>query len=160
MIKKIISGGQTGADRGGLEAAKILGIKTGGWCPKNYKTENGPDFSLIDFGLQCTTSSNYNIRTSLNIQISDATIIFGNLKEGGSKLTLDLCQNTWKKIVLPVELLKYRNIHILRDHITSEYIKNWLESNNIEILNVAGNRESKMPGIQNFVKEFLVKCFS
>ena len=46
MIKKIISGGQSGADLAGLKAAIKLGIETGGFIPKNYRTENGSDYTL------------------------------------------------------------------------------------------------------------------
>ena len=41
MIAKIVSGGQTGADRGGLDAAILLGVPHGGWCPKGRKSEDG-----------------------------------------------------------------------------------------------------------------------
>lgn len=33
MVTKIISGGQTGADMGGLLAGELLHIPTGGTCP-------------------------------------------------------------------------------------------------------------------------------
>ena len=46
MILQIVSGGQTGADQGGLEAALALGIPVGGWAPKGWLTENGPDPTL------------------------------------------------------------------------------------------------------------------
>ena len=49
MLKKIISGGQTGADREALETARDLGIETGGFVPKGWLTEDGPDYSLHDF---------------------------------------------------------------------------------------------------------------
>lgn len=39
MIKKIISGGQTGADRAALDAAIKMGVNHGGWIPKGRKTE-------------------------------------------------------------------------------------------------------------------------
>lgn len=52
MLTKIISGGQTGADEGGLEGARLLGIPTGGTAPKGYRTENGPNLTLRDtYGL-------------------------------------------------------------------------------------------------------------
>jgi hypothetical protein len=42
MVTKIISGGQTGADRAALDAAIIHGIPCGGWCPKIRRAEDGP----------------------------------------------------------------------------------------------------------------------
>jgi ribosomal protein L33 len=41
MLKKIISGGQTGADQAALDVAINLGIPHGGWIPKGRKTEKG-----------------------------------------------------------------------------------------------------------------------
>lgn len=64
LVEKIISGGQTGADRGGLEAARTLGIPTGGTAPRGYLTETGPDESLREFGLTESKSSAYVVRTS------------------------------------------------------------------------------------------------
>ena len=39
---KIVSGGQTGADRAALDFAIGHGIPHGGWCPKGRKAEDGP----------------------------------------------------------------------------------------------------------------------
>lgn len=159
LILRIISGGQTGADRGGLEAGKILGIETGGHCPKNYKTENGPDFSLKDFGLICTASDQYPIRTSLNIRNSDGTVIFGRF-EAGTKLTENLCigSGTESNPETPYFPIKFNNIS--QDSVwildRQERLLYWLKQHNIRILNVAGNRESKFPGIREFVQQFLV----
>ncbi len=41
MIKKIVSGGQTGADRAALDFAIYHGIPHGGWCPKRRLAEDG-----------------------------------------------------------------------------------------------------------------------
>jgi hypothetical protein len=40
-IPKIVSGGQTGADRAALDWALSRGIECGGWCPKGRKAEDG-----------------------------------------------------------------------------------------------------------------------
>ena len=39
---RIVSGGQTGVDRGALQAAMALGLDWGGWAPKGWRAENGP----------------------------------------------------------------------------------------------------------------------
>ena len=46
MIKKIISGGQTGADRAALDVEIKFNIPYGGWIPKGRITEDGllPDW--------------------------------------------------------------------------------------------------------------------
>ena len=129
MVKKVISGGQTGVDRFGLEIAKELGIETGGTAPKNYKTENGCDLSLKEFGLVEDTSSDYDSRTEKNIINSDGTVIFGDVKSPGTKLTIKLLKRHNKKYV---------------ENPTVEELKHFISENNIVVLNVAGNRKSKL----------------
>ena len=63
MLKKIISGGQTGADKAGLEAALVMKYKTGGFCPKGYLTESGNDISLKKLGLKQVRTPRYEERT-------------------------------------------------------------------------------------------------
>ncbi len=77
-LRKIISGGQTGADMGGLLAAKELGLETGGTAPGGYKTEKGRNLDLRDiYGL--TQFGTYPQRTRINVRDSDATVIFGDI---------------------------------------------------------------------------------
>lgn len=142
---KIVSGGQTGADRAGLEAGRFLGIETGGYCPKDCRTERGPDRSLLDFGLLPTASGSYTQRTLLNIQHSDATVIFGNLESSGSKQTVEHCVRLSKphlKNPTPFELREFVRV------------------NGIKTLNVAGNRESRNPGIFEQVYETMIEAFA
>lgn len=127
MLKKVISGGQTGVDRIGLEVARSLGIKTGGSAPKDFRTENGVDLTLKDFGLVETTHSSYNYRTFINVASSDATVLFGDMSSAGSKLTLDYLKNK-KYIVNP----------------TVDQLIDFIVENKVETLNVAGNRASKL----------------
>jgi hypothetical protein len=129
MVKKVISGGQSGADRIGLEIARELGIETGGTAPKNYKTENGCDLSLKEFGLVEDESSDYNPRTEKNVINSDGTVIFGDIKSPGSKVTISFLKTHNKKYII---------------NPTADELKNFINENNIQILNVAGNRGSKL----------------
>ena len=87
-LRKIVSGGQTGADRAGLECAKALGLETGGTAPNGYRTDAGPDPTLKDLGLVESFSSGYPIRTSQNVKDSDATVWFGRTDSPGYKCTL------------------------------------------------------------------------
>ena len=91
MIEKIISGGQTGADQAGLDAAIELGIPHGGWIPKGRKTEEGPLPAKYKLKEMKTTS--YPKRTEKNILDSGGTVIFtfGKLT-GGSELTRKFCR--------------------------------------------------------------------
>jgi len=135
MIRKIISGGQTGADRGGLLAGELLGIETGGTAPPDFMTEVGPDLSLKKLGLVEGEPDPrvYPKRTRKNVKNSDGTLLIGNTTSPGSKLTLRYCN----------ELDKPRLINP-----TPSGLKWWIDHHKIEVLNVAGNRESKNPGIQ------------
>ncbi len=95
-IAKIVSGGQTGADRGGLEAAIYFGLPYGGYVPKGRKSEDGTIPEKYE-GLVELGSSDYRVRTELNVEKSDMTIIFCHgVPKGGSKLTVDLCVNNFK----------------------------------------------------------------
>lgn len=89
MVKKIISGGQTGADRAALDVAINLRIPHGGWIPKGRKTENG---ILSDkYQLKEMSSSSYQERTEKNVLDSDGTLIISRRKlTGGSALTKKL----------------------------------------------------------------------
>ena len=143
---RITSGGQTGADQGGLEAAEALGIYTMGLMPKGFKTERGPMPEVAKrFNLSEHDSPAYPPRTEMNVKICEGTVLFGNMASPGSVLTVSLCKQ-WKKpyICNPVEgdLLVF------------------IEENAITTLNVAGNRESREPGIQARVKAYLIKELS
>jgi hypothetical protein len=79
MLIKVISGGQTGIDRMSLEAARELGVPTGGSAPKDFLTEDGADPSLQDLGLVALTKKEYKARTLKNVIDGDGTVIYGDL---------------------------------------------------------------------------------
>ena len=86
MIEKIISGGQTGADRAALDFAIKHNIPYGGWISKGRKTEDGtlPEQYL----LQEMPTGSYPRRTEKNVLDSDGTLIVSHgLLSGGSALT-------------------------------------------------------------------------
>jgi hypothetical protein len=146
---KIISGGQTGADRGGLDAAIELGIKHGGWCPLGRKAEDGriPDI----YKLKQHPSSDYPPRTALNIFEADATLIFKRGEMGvGSRLTLSLAQRQ-RKLYAVFDIAEEDDILQLRE---------FLSKSRPKILNVAGARESHARGMQESVRRILVEAFS
>jgi hypothetical protein len=74
MPPKIVSGGQTGADRAALDWAIFHDLPHGGWCPKGRKAEDGviPD----QYQLTETSSASYPQRTQWNVRDSDGTVIF------------------------------------------------------------------------------------
>ena len=82
-LKRVVSGGQTGVDQTALELAIAMGFETGGWAPRGYRTNVGPNPSLgTVFGLKTTESGGYRTRTRLNVRDSDVTVWFGNHSPG------------------------------------------------------------------------------
>lgn len=154
ILEKIISGGQTGADFGGLLAGKFLNIETGGWCPAGWRTEKGKNIELKKYGLQCTEQSSYPPRTHMNVKDSDGTIMVGNFNSKGLKLTKKYCVKEEK----PFFELPYPESTILQYSISS--FRYWMVENKIKVLNVAGNRETTNKGIEKFTKDFLVLVFA
>lgn len=145
-IIKIISGGQTGADQGGLEAGRRLEIPTGGMAPKNFRTDSGPNPKLKDiYNLIEHESYNYPPRTIENVKNSDGTVWFGNHNSPGGHLTIKTCMKLNKPWITNPSV---------------EDFKIWIEQNNIKILNVAGNRENSSPGIYKRVIQFLVNALT
>lgn len=150
--EKIISGGQTGADIGGLVAARRVGVPTGGTAPRDFNTEKGPKpDELKAFGLVMHPSSHYRDRTKENVLASDATLIFcENPDSPGTQLTIALCK-------------EYKKPHLLIRNISDESLPlviRFLESENPRVLNIAGNRESSSPGIARRVAAFVSALFT
>lgn len=147
-IEKIVSGGQTGPDRAGLDVAFELGIPCGGWCPKGRKAEDGP--IDLHYPLKETHSASYRIRTERNVRESNGTLIFAwREPRGGTALTIKLAQK-YKKTHLIV------NLHEGGD---PKAVQKWVEVNQIKVLNIAGLRESESPGIYNRTVDFLREVF-
>jgi len=148
-IEKIISGGQTGVDRAALDVAIELGMSCGGWCPKGRKAEDGP----IDtrYPLQETTSASYSVRTEKNVKESDGTLVLTRLGQAGAgtALTMKFAQKHKKPYLV-------RDPFVRKDLAT---VRMWLEVNRIRVLNVAGPRESEVPGIYDRAFEFLKGLF-
>lgn len=144
MIKKIISGGQTGVDRAALDVALELGILCGGWCPRGRKAEDGTIPST--YPLQETESRNYNARTKLNMRDSDATLVltWGELG-GGTGNTVRLAEKMGKPCF----------IVFLNAPVDPYLVFEWMSVYNVQVLNIAGSRESKHPGIYDEARWFL-----
>lgn len=137
-LQKVISGGQTGVDRGALEAAMALGIDHGGSCPLGRLAEDGrvPDrFQLTELA-----SSKYSVRTEQNVLDSDGTLIlYYRQLTAGTALTHRFTEKNYK----PVYLFDLAEPAPLEDVVA------WLFDHRIQTLNCAGPRESTEPGIQN-----------
>ena len=139
----VISGGQSGADRAGLDWDIAHNLPHGGWCPKGRRSEEGPINTR--YQLKETPASNYLERTEWNVRDSDATLIFtlADKLDGGSKKTKELADklgNPW------------RHIH---PRVHPKFIASFLIKNQVKILNIAGKRESSAPVISKWVAEVL-----
>ena len=144
---KIVSGGQTGADRAALDVAMRVGIEHGGWCPQGRWAEDGviPE----RYSLQELHGAGYRQRTERNVMDSDATLILNLGKlAGGSMETLGFAEKL-KKPVLVVQM----DDGISKDLISM--VRRWLDDTSPKILNVAGPRESKRPGTYRKTQRFL-----
>jgi hypothetical protein len=147
MIKKIISGGQTGADRAALDAAIESGIPHGGWIISGRKTENGrlPQ----RYGLREIDSNDYAERTELNVAGSGGTVIISHgVLKGGSAQTLTMAEKHNKPCL-------HMDLEELDEPDAAEIIRGWIQKTGIEILNVAGPRLSEDPGIYESVRNIL-----
>jgi hypothetical protein len=147
VINKIISGGQTGADRAALDTAIELGVRHGGWVPKGRMTEAGrlPQKYLM----QETASISYTERTEMNVADSDGTLIlsYGKLT-GGSAFTLDMAAKHRKPCF-------HIDLEILDVSKAAEVVINWLDAREIKTLNVAGPRASEDPRIYEGTRKIL-----
>lgn len=151
MKLKIISGGQTGADRAALDWAIAHGVPHGGWCPRGRKAEDGaihPKYNLAE-----TESAKYDARTRHNVRDSDATLIvnLGEL-EGGSLETLYVAERHGK----PARVIQLDSAPTA-DAI--EALREWLLTSQAESLNVAGPRESKRPGMYQATRKLFDSLF-
>lgn len=149
MLKQIISGGQTGVDRAALDAALLCEVAIGGWCPRGRRAEDGPISER--YALQETESRAYDVRTRLNVQESDGTLILhsGPLT-GGTALTAKLARQQDKPLCC-IDLLDAETT-TARQQLTQ-----WLQEHDIQVLNVAGPRESTTPAIYEGALDFLAE---
>lgn len=157
-VGMVISGGQTGADQGGLFGARRAGVQTGGYAPNGWITETGPEPRLADFGLE-QYGTGYAPRTLMNIQSSDFTVLFGDKTSSGSAMTMRFARQH-SRALLVIDDPKDGDAAV-------EVLLEWLRSTMPTLvharlmdkvpgsnsqrgfwtMNVAGNRESVNPGL-------------
>jgi hypothetical protein len=152
MLRKIMSGGQTGADRAGLDFAIETGLEHGGYVPRGRKAEDGridDRYNLVEL-----STSSYPARTRRNIKESDGTVIFSLecLLSGGTKLTQDYANKLGKPVL---HIYNTRKAQIFNPDSLRLELTDFLRSNKIEVLNVAGPRESKEPGVYEWTLTML-----
>lgn len=143
-LSRVVSGGQTGVDRAALDVALALGLPCGGWCPRGRRAEDGP--LAARYPLRETPTEDYAERTIWNVRDADGTLILhaGELS-GGTAQTVEAATRLGK----PCLVLD------LSHPPSSETVRAWIAAHRVQILNVAGPRESKSPGIYAKAEAFL-----
>ena len=134
---KIISGGQTGVDRAALDVALKHGIDPGGWCPTGRLDEFGriPD----RYPVKELQAGGFTERTLRNVKDSDGTvIIYSGKLSGGTEQTVRFCLEQRR----PHELIDVSNVSTEK---AAHLIANFVRENEIDILNVAGPRQTEWP---------------
>jgi hypothetical protein len=159
-ISKIVSGGQTGADRGGLDAAVEAGVPHGGWCPKGRKAEDGR--IPVKYDLAEMRTADYLARTRQNVIDSHVTLVFTYGKPtGGSAKTIAFA-GEYCRPYLHIDLSQFDDNKRI-----AECILRWMQSGGLStpdvvqvpacpVVNIAGSRESKAQGIQQRVKNIVL----
>jgi predicted Rossmann fold nucleotide-binding protein DprA/Smf involved in DNA uptake len=147
---RIISGGQTGVDRAALDAALATGIDHGGWCPRGRRAEDGPIASR--YRLRETRSARYHVRTRANVLAADGTLILscGPLT-GGTELTRRVALEHAKPCFV---------LDLDAGPPDPAAVHAWLADHRVEVLNVAGPRESTRPGVTERALRFLLEAFA
>jgi hypothetical protein len=145
LIERIVSGGQTGADRAALDWAIAHGVPHGGWCPAGRVAEGGvipPRYELTEM----PDGGGYRQRTKANVRDSDATLIVSMAPEltGGSRETMLFAQRLAKP---------WLHLHPGMDWRSA--LQTWIDATAISTLNVAGPRASDAPDIGSFTVEVL-----
>jgi len=146
IIDKIISGGQTGVDRAALDAALRLDIECAGWCPSGRWAEDGE--IAAHYPLVETESTDPAERTSLNVAEADGTLVLADDGlDDGTMLAVELAQKLNKSCLI----FDFKG----KGHVSD--VRDWIDRDEIKILNVAGGRESTSPGIYELSLGFLTE---
>ena len=145
-LTKIVSGGQTGVDRGALDAALAAKFPCGGWAPGDRMAEDG--IIAERYPLVVLPKAGYRQRTRQNVIDSDGTaILYYEMLKGGTRLTRNLCALEKKLCIL----IDARRISAPIE--AAEAIVKFVEEQGIQTLNIAGPRASGWLGGHDFAME-------
>ncbi|MFA5877516.1 MAG: putative molybdenum carrier protein [Candidatus Paceibacterota bacterium] len=157
QITKIVSGGQTGADRAALDFAIANSIQYGGWCPKGGWAEDFPQSPGIISkypNLRETPRADPAQRTQWNVRDSSLTLILLNYSELERSDGTVLTKQTADKLSKPSKVVDMSVEGVDVD------TRRWLEENlGTGVLNIAGPRESESPNLYLSAKRFLGVLF-
>jgi hypothetical protein len=140
MLRRIVSGGQTGADRAAFDVALERGLEIGGWVPKGRLAEDGAIPERYA-GLREADSPDPAVRTALNVRDSDATLIVSHGRVSGGSLLTFVEANRVGRPLLHLDLADASPAE------AEARLRDWLRAVDPSTLNVAGPRASDDPGI-------------
>ncbi len=153
LIRKIVSGGQTGVDRAAIDVAIACGLAYGGWAPHGGRAEDfpRPPGLLAHYpNLRQHPDRSYAPRTRANIRDTAATLILRDTSSPvspGTALTLRLAV----QIARPHLVLDFADPDAL------ERVRLLLTPLQTPLaLNVAGPRESVRPGAYALTSSLLM----
>lgn len=151
MLKEIVSGGQTGADRAALDAGLELAFPVGGFCPKGRVAEDGHIAGIYPL---VEIDGGYRQRTRANVKASDGTVIFyESLVYGGTEQTLLFCIKAKKPYkLIDISLVGWEKAVVA--------IETFIDEFSIKILNVAGPRASGCLAVYDYVKTVIANVIS
>lgn len=151
VVRKIVSGGQTGVDRAALDVAIFLEIEHGGWCPMGRRAEDGRIPKI--YKLRQTRSKHYAVRTERNVVESDGTcILYRGVTSGGTELTRRLAVKHQRPLIC-IDLGTAGEVE-------QNQLQLWIRTHGVRVLNIAGPRDSTCPGIMRQVERFLMAALS
>ena len=152
MIRKLVSGGQSGADLAALDVALRHDFPHGGWCPNGRKSADGP--LPARYQLTETPSEGYLQRTKWNVRDHDGTVVFtlAATASGGSFKTIEFARKLGKPCLHLSQCGSGSVSHAL-------LLRRFVEEHAIQTLNVAGSSEQREPGIQRWVMQVLEDAF-
>lgn len=147
MISKIVSGGQTGVDRAALDVALDLDLACGGWAPRGRRAEDGR--IPARYPMRETATAAYPQRTRLNVRDADATLILTRGEPAGGTAFTIACAERLDRPCMLVDLTRPDLEQ------AAATVREWLDDEQVRVLNVAGPRESSAPGIAEEAAAFL-----
>ncbi|MEJ2307820.1 MAG: putative molybdenum carrier protein [Gammaproteobacteria bacterium] len=142
MLRKIVSGGQTGADRAALDAALEAGFPAGGYCPRGRLAEDGAiaaRYPLVEI------DGGYATRTLINVETSDATlVVYDGTLSGGTAQTVVHAIHAGK----PFQLI---DLTLVEPDEALSAVQGFIAANSVRVLNVAGPRQSSSTAVYAYV---------
>lgn len=180
LLERVISGGQTGADQAGLEAAFNIGITTGGWAPPNFSTSSGPNLTLKNvYGLKELPLSSYKsipqayvLRSKRNIDESSGTIAFRCVSSLGTDKSIKYCltskwnKTDWETLGSHSQYRPCLVITSVSTDVRSSVIDSvvyFIVSNHLRTVNIVGHRSdlsAQTPNYSQSVRIILEAAFT